>query len=97
MKIELHIDRLVVDDLVTCSSRELVAAITRELRLVLTRDLSRAQIPASGTVSVPRLRSAAALPAAGGGDAIATGRAIGAAVAGAVTSHQVFPGARRPR
>lgn len=96
MNIELHIGRLVIDGLGPCSSAELVTAITEELRRVLAHDLGRPQVMAHQAVSVPRLRAALALPGAGV-TATPTGRAIGAALAGAVTSERVFPraGGRR--
>jgi len=96
MRIELRIDRLVIDDLGACSSRELVTAITEELRRVLAHDLGRPQVMAHQAVSVPRLRAALALPAAGV-TATSAGQAIGATLAGAVTSERVFPRARGRR
>ncbi len=93
MKIKLRIDQLVVNDLGACSSRELVTAITRELRLVLARDLGRPQVTAHQAVSVPQLRTALALPAAGV-TATSAGQAIGATLGRAVTSEQIFPPAR---
>jgi hypothetical protein len=92
MRIELHIDRLVADDLGACSRADFITAITRELRLVLARELS--QPPAAAyRRSVPRVQAALTLPAAGA-TAPPAGRAIGAALGSAVTSEQIFP---RPR
>lgn len=96
MRIEVHIRRLVVHGLGSCSSAELVTAITRELRLALARDLTQPQVTAHPAVSVPQLRTVLALPAAGATTASA-GQAIGTALAGAVTSERVFPRARGPR
>lgn len=50
MRIELHIDRLVTDDLSGWSRGELAAAITRDMRQVLGRDLGRTRAPAAGRV-----------------------------------------------
>ena len=95
MRIELHIGRLVADDLRGRPDGEFVAAITQELRLVLIRELSRAQ-PAQQRMSVPRVRAALAIPAAGG-TSTPTGRAVGAALGAAVTSERFFPRSGRPR
>lgn len=95
MRIELRIDRLVADDLGACSRADFVEAITQELRLVLARELG--QPPAAAyRGSVPRLRAALTLPAAGA-TATSAGRAVGAALGAAVTSERVFPRSGGPR
>jgi hypothetical protein len=96
MKIELRIDRLVVDGLGPCPSAELVMAITRELRLVLARDLARPQVTGHAAVSVRQLRAELVLPAATP-TTTSLGQSIGTALAGAVTSERVFPHAGGPR
>lgn len=96
MRIELRIDRLVLDGLGAFSPDELVTSITRELRLVLGRDLSLAPVTARPAVSVPRLQTTLALPPAGASSSSA-GQAIGASLASAVTSSQAFPRARGQR
>jgi hypothetical protein len=95
MRIEVHIDRLVVDDPGARAAGARVAgefatAVTQELRRVLARDLGRARVTAPRAMSVPRLRTVPA-PAAGGATAGATaasaGRALGAALAATMTPH----------
>jgi hypothetical protein len=89
-RIELRIGRLVIDNPGTGEHGELVAAMTAELRAVLARELA-APGRAAGLARSPagRLRAAVSLPPAGspGGDAGA-GRAIGAALARAVTGRR---------
>jgi hypothetical protein len=92
MRIELSIDRLVADGRIAGSAEELLAALTGELRLVLARELGQrqmSQLTGDQAISVPRLRAALTLPPAGTG---AAGRAIGAALGGAVTGDRVFGG-----
>lgn len=93
MRIELHIERLVADDLGGGSRDDFVAAVTRELRLALARELGGPRPAAGRTRSVPRVRTAVSLPPAGA----PAGRAVGAALGAAVTSERVFPRARGPR
>jgi len=90
MRIELHIERLVADDLCGWSPDELAAAVTHELRRVLARDLGRTRVEARRAISVPWVRTGMVLPTAGG-TAPAAGRAIGAAIARAVSGDQVVP------
>jgi hypothetical protein len=103
MRIDVHIGKLVTDDLGGCSQDDFVAAVTRELRLVLARELGGPRTAAGGTRSVARVRTSVTLPAAGaaglsaGAGGPAAGRAVGAALGAAVTSDRVFPGARGPR
>lgn len=96
MRIELHIDRLVVGGPGGWPPGELVTAITRELRLALARDLAGPLAMTGRPVSVPHLRATLAHPVAGA-TAASAGQAIGSALAAAVSSQQVFPRAREPR
>jgi hypothetical protein len=94
MRIELRIGRLVADDLGGCATDDFVAAVTRELRLVLVRELAGPRPAAGRTRSVPQVRAAVTLPAAGA-TGVPAGRAVGAALGAAVTSERVFPRSRR--
>jgi hypothetical protein len=91
MRIELHIDRLVADGLDGRSADDLVTALVGELRLVLAREIGSRRLAGPRAVSVPRLRAALTLPSAGAGAGTApVGRALGAALGGAVTGDRVF-------
>ena len=86
MRIEVHIDRLVVDDPGARAAGEFATAITQELRRVLARDLGRARVTAPQARSVPRLRTVLA-PTAAGTTAASAGRALGAALAATMAPH----------
>lgn len=97
MRIEVSIDRLVVDGRIAGSADELLAALTGELGQALARELSlrhlsqHRRLTGAQAITVPRLRTV--LPPSEAG---VSGRAIGAALASAVTGDQVL-GARTPR
>ena len=96
MRIEVHIGKLVFDDLGGCSQDDFVAAVTRELRFALTRELGGPRPAAGPTRSVARVRTAVTLPTTGAAG-VSAGRAVGAALGAAVTSDRVFPGGGGPR
>jgi hypothetical protein len=89
MRIELSIGQLVAHGIGADSTDEFVAALTAELHVVLARELGQGQLTGGQAISVPRLRAKLTLPPAGSASA---GRAIGAALGGAVTGDQVFRG-----
>lgn len=99
MRIEVSIDRLVVNGRIAGSADELLAALTGELRHELARELGQlsqlGRRTGARAITVPRLRAALTLPPSGAG-AGAAGRAIGATLASAVTSDRVL-GTGTPR
>jgi hypothetical protein len=96
MRIELSIGRLVADGVGDGNAEEFVAALTAELRAVLAREFGGGQRGGVRAIRVPRLRAALTLPQAAGtapaARPMSAGRAIGAALGGAVVGDQVFSG-----
>ena len=100
-RIQVHIGRLIIDDLGTAAPEELVAALASELEGALG-GLLAGGVPLGGT-SVRTVAASVTLPARDGAGRAAEaaeagryGRAIGAALAAAVAGQAASPGSRAP-